>query len=119
MLWGAERCRGVLWGVVGCCGVPWGAVGHWVVLWGAGRCCGVLWGVVGHWEVLWGAVGRCPPLTPPLCAQTYFEDNPRDLHVLRHDKALHAAIVKPHLRNVPDYLGAAGGLRGDGGGLRG
>lgn len=36
--------------------------------------------------------------------KTYFEDNPRDLHVLRHDKALHAAIVKPHLRNVPDYL---------------
>ena len=84
-------------------------MGHWEVLWGAVGCCGVLW----------GAVGRCQPLTPPLCAQTYFEDNPRDLHVLRHDKALHAAIVKPHLRNVPDYLGAAGGLRGDGGGLWG
>lgn len=36
--------------------------------------------------------------------KTYFEDNPRDLHVLRHDKPLHPAIVKPHLRNVPDYL---------------
>ncbi|KAM6395500.1 LOW QUALITY PROTEIN: putative ATP-dependent RNA helicase DDX56 [Rhynochetos jubatus] len=36
--------------------------------------------------------------------QVYFEDNPRDLHVLRHDKPLHPAIVKPHLRNVPEYL---------------
>ncbi|XP_021230394.1 probable ATP-dependent RNA helicase DDX56, partial [Numida meleagris] len=36
--------------------------------------------------------------------KTYFEDNPRDLHVLRHDKPLHPAIVKPHLRHVPDYL---------------
>ncbi|XP_035200881.1 probable ATP-dependent RNA helicase DDX56 [Oxyura jamaicensis] len=36
--------------------------------------------------------------------KTYFEDNPRDLHILRHDKPLHPAIVKPHLRNVPDYL---------------
>ncbi|XP_065507750.1 probable ATP-dependent RNA helicase DDX56 [Caloenas nicobarica] len=36
--------------------------------------------------------------------KAYFEDNPRDLHVLRHDKPLHPAIIKPHLRNVPDYL---------------
>ncbi|NWX53047.1 DDX56 helicase, partial [Steatornis caripensis] len=36
--------------------------------------------------------------------KAYFEDNPRDLHVLRHDKPLHPAIVKPHLRNVPEYL---------------
>lgn len=36
--------------------------------------------------------------------QTYFEDNPRDLHLLRHDKALHPAVVKPHLKNVPEYL---------------
>lgn len=48
---------------------------------------------------------RSPPVTSPPCPQTYFEDNPRDLHVLRHDKPLHPAIVKPHLRNVPDYLG--------------
>ncbi|XP_046716843.1 probable ATP-dependent RNA helicase DDX56 isoform X2 [Silurus meridionalis] len=34
----------------------------------------------------------------------YFEDNPRDLQLLRHDKDLHPAIIKPHLRNVPDYL---------------
>nr|XP_056716986.1 probable ATP-dependent RNA helicase DDX56 [Euleptes europaea] len=36
--------------------------------------------------------------------KTYFEDNPRDLNLLRHDQPLHPAIVKPHLRNVPDYL---------------
>ncbi|XP_077325797.1 putative ATP-dependent RNA helicase DDX56 [Lithobates pipiens] len=36
--------------------------------------------------------------------KTYFEDNPRDLHLLRHDKALHPAVVKPHLKNVPEYL---------------
>ncbi|XP_033015106.1 probable ATP-dependent RNA helicase DDX56 [Lacerta agilis] len=36
--------------------------------------------------------------------KTYFEDNPRDLDLLRHDKPLHPAVVKPHLRNVPAYL---------------
>ncbi|XP_044273323.1 probable ATP-dependent RNA helicase DDX56 isoform X1 [Varanus komodoensis] len=36
--------------------------------------------------------------------KTYFEDNPRDLSLLRHDKPLHPAIVKPHLCNVPEYL---------------
>ncbi|RXN04989.1 putative ATP-dependent RNA helicase DDX56 [Labeo rohita] len=34
----------------------------------------------------------------------YFEDNPRDLQLLRHDKDLHPAVIKPHLKNVPDYL---------------
>ena len=38
--------------------------------------------------------------------QTYFEDNPRDLQLLRHDKALHTVKVQSHLRNVPDYLGS-------------
>lgn len=37
--------------------------------------------------------------------QTYFEDNQRDLQLLRHDKDIHPAVVKPHLKNVPDYLG--------------
>uniref|UniRef100_A0A3Q3WTL5 Probable ATP-dependent RNA helicase DDX56 n=1 Tax=Mola mola TaxID=94237 RepID=A0A3Q3WTL5_MOLML len=37
--------------------------------------------------------------------KTYFEDNPRDLQLLRHDKDIHPAVVKPHLKNVPDYLG--------------
>ncbi|XP_070845027.1 probable ATP-dependent RNA helicase DDX56 isoform X2 [Chaetodon trifascialis] len=36
--------------------------------------------------------------------KTYFEDNPRDLQLLRHDKELHPAVVKPHLKNVPEYL---------------
>ncbi|XP_060106901.1 probable ATP-dependent RNA helicase DDX56 [Heteronotia binoei] len=36
--------------------------------------------------------------------KTYFEDNPRDLNLLRHDQPLHPAIVQPHMRNVPDYL---------------
>ncbi|XP_069816259.1 probable ATP-dependent RNA helicase DDX56 [Dendropsophus ebraccatus] len=36
--------------------------------------------------------------------KTYFEDNPRDFSLLRHDRPLHPAIVKPHLKNVPDYL---------------
>ncbi|KAJ3604938.1 hypothetical protein NHX12_026989 [Muraenolepis orangiensis] len=36
--------------------------------------------------------------------KTYFEDNPRDLQLLRHDGDLHPAVVKPHMRNVPEYL---------------
>uniref|UniRef100_A0A671PX46 Probable ATP-dependent RNA helicase DDX56 n=1 Tax=Sinocyclocheilus anshuiensis TaxID=1608454 RepID=A0A671PX46_9TELE len=28
-----------------------------------------------------------------------------DLQLLRHDKDLHPAVIKPHLKNVPDYLG--------------
>ncbi|KAJ8400105.1 hypothetical protein AAFF_G00401440 [Aldrovandia affinis] len=36
--------------------------------------------------------------------QTYFEDNPRDLQLLRHDRDLHPAVIKPHLKNVPEYL---------------
>ena len=40
--------------------------------------------------------------------QTYFEDNPRDLQLLRHDLPLHPAVVKPHLGHVPDYLGEQG-----------
>ncbi|KAL2087682.1 hypothetical protein ACEWY4_016510 [Coilia grayii] len=36
--------------------------------------------------------------------KTYFEDNPKDLHLLRHDKDIHPAVIKPHMKNVPDYL---------------
>ncbi|XP_069475063.1 probable ATP-dependent RNA helicase DDX56 [Ambystoma mexicanum] len=36
--------------------------------------------------------------------KTYFEDNPRDFQLLRHDRPLHPALVKPHLKNVPEYL---------------
>lgn len=36
--------------------------------------------------------------------KTYFEDNPRDLQLLRHDKDLHPAVVQAHMKNVPEYL---------------
>lgn len=36
--------------------------------------------------------------------KAYFDDNPRDLQVLRHDKDLHPARIQPHLKNVPEYL---------------
>ncbi|XP_072177180.1 probable ATP-dependent RNA helicase DDX56 [Diadema setosum] len=36
--------------------------------------------------------------------KAYFEDNPRDLQLLRHDKVLHPAKVHSDLKNVPDYL---------------
>lgn len=48
----------------------------------------------------------CSSLSLP--RQTYFEDNPRDLQLLRHDLPLHPAVVKPHLGHVPDYLGEWG-----------
>lgn len=48
--------------------------------------------------------GGAPALLTFSC-QTYFEDNPRDLQLLRHDLPLHPAVVKPHLGHVPDYLG--------------
>lgn len=35
--------------------------------------------------------------------KAYFEDNPRDLQLLRHDKTL-APKCEAHLKNVPDYL---------------
>lgn len=34
----------------------------------------------------------------------YFEDNPRDLQILRHDKSLHTVKLHSHLKNVPDYI---------------
>ncbi|XP_013419263.1 probable ATP-dependent RNA helicase DDX56 isoform X1 [Lingula anatina] len=36
--------------------------------------------------------------------KSYFEDNPRDLQLLRHDKSLHTVKTQQHLKNVPDYL---------------
>lgn len=40
-----------------------------------------------------------------LFGQAYFEDNPRDLQLLRHDKALHTVKHQQHLKSVPDYIG--------------
>lgn len=42
----------------------------------------------------------------------YFEENPEDLHHLRHDGELRAAKIQPHLRHVPDYLMPSNGTKG-------
>lgn len=34
----------------------------------------------------------------------FFEENPREKLVLRHDKQLHTLKVQPHLIDVPDYI---------------
>ncbi|CAH0558745.1 unnamed protein product [Brassicogethes aeneus] len=36
--------------------------------------------------------------------KSYFEDNPNDLQVLRHDKALHTVKIQQHLSDVPEYI---------------
>ncbi|KAI9090939.1 P-loop containing nucleoside triphosphate hydrolase protein [Phlyctochytrium arcticum] len=36
--------------------------------------------------------------------KAHFEDNPTDLHALRHDKPLHPTRVQQHMKHVPDYL---------------
>lgn len=36
--------------------------------------------------------------------KSYFQDNPRDLQVLRHDKNLHVVKSQPHMKHVPEYL---------------
>jgi ATP-dependent RNA helicase DDX56/DBP9 len=36
--------------------------------------------------------------------KTFFEDNPKDLQSLRHDKALHVVKKQMHMADVPDYL---------------
>ncbi|KAF8576469.1 ATP-dependent RNA helicase dbp9 [Ramaria rubella] len=36
--------------------------------------------------------------------KAYFEDNPRTLEYLRHDKPLHPTRVQPHLKHIPKYL---------------
>lgn len=36
--------------------------------------------------------------------KSYFEDNPTDFQVLRHDKALHTVRVQQHLADVPEYI---------------
>ena len=53
----------------------------------------------------------------------HFEENPRDMAALRHDKALHTVKQQTHLKNVPDYIipktlkrMATGGGGGGGGG---
>nr|GLL26409.1 DEAD-box ATP-dependent RNA helicase 16 [Ipomoea trifida] len=36
--------------------------------------------------------------------KAHFQDNPRDLDLLKHDKTLSKKAPAPHLRDVPDYL---------------
>lgn len=36
--------------------------------------------------------------------QAYFEDNPQDLNLLRHDKSLRTIKIQPQLKNIPDYI---------------
>ena len=40
----------------------------------------------------------------PADRQAHFEENPRDLAFLRHDKPLNPSRVQPHLKHVPSYL---------------
>lgn len=42
-----------------------------------------------------------------LCSEklkSYFEENPREEQILRHDKELNVTRLDEHLRNVPDYI---------------
>ena len=42
----------------------------------------------------------------------HFEENPEDLHHLRHDGELRAARIQPHLKHVPEYLMPSNGKNG-------
>ena len=42
----------------------------------------------------------------------HFEENPDELHHLRHDGELRAARIQPHLKHVPDYLMPRNGTDG-------
>ena len=42
----------------------------------------------------------------------HFEENPEDLHHLRHDGELRAARIQPHLKHVPEYLMPSNGKKG-------
>ncbi|KAJ1666465.1 ATP-dependent DNA/RNA helicase [Coemansia sp. RSA 1813] len=36
--------------------------------------------------------------------KAHFEDKPKDLHFLRHDKALRPEQIKPHMKHIPQYM---------------
>jgi len=36
--------------------------------------------------------------------KAHFEDKPKDLEFLRHDKTLHPTKVQAHMKHVPEYL---------------
>ena len=43
-------------------------------------------------------------LLPSEKLKRHFEENPKELQSLRHDKELHSARIQEHLKRVPDYL---------------
>ena len=43
--------------------------------------------------------------------QTYFEENPRDKQILRHDAARGTVKLQQHLKNVPDYISKLHGFQ--------
>lgn len=36
--------------------------------------------------------------------KSYFEENPREEQILRHDKELNVTKIQDHLKNVPEYI---------------
>ena len=45
------------------------------------------------------------PCLPLMAVQSHFEENPRDVQVLRHDAVLHRSKdIKDHLKRLPFYL---------------
>eukprot|EP01135_Chromosphaera_perkinsii_P012416 Nk52_evm27s2657 gene=Nk52_evmTU27s2657 len=40
--------------------------------------------------------------------KAHFEDNPKDLEALRHDKTLHPSRIQSHLKHLPSYLAPKG-----------
>jgi ATP-dependent RNA helicase DDX56/DBP9 len=36
--------------------------------------------------------------------RSYFDENPREEQILRHDKELNVCRIDEHLKNVPDYI---------------
>eukprot|EP00088_Acartia_fossae_P043836 TRINITY_DN4632_c0_g1_i16.p1 TRINITY_DN4632_c0_g1~~TRINITY_DN4632_c0_g1_i16.p1 ORF type:complete len:755 (-),score=211.92 TRINITY_DN4632_c0_g1_i16:72-2336(-) len=36
--------------------------------------------------------------------KAYFEDNPKDRQILRHDKSLHTVKHQEHMKNIPEYI---------------
>jgi len=36
--------------------------------------------------------------------KTYFEENPKELRILKHDKVLAPQEQQPHMKNIPEYL---------------
>ncbi|XP_016546965.2 uncharacterized protein LOC107847289 [Capsicum annuum] len=46
----------------------------------------------------------CSFLRPATRLKAHFQDNPKDLDLLKHDKKLRKKAPSPHLRDVPDYL---------------